>query len=387
LSVSLGRLGGALSALGERAAAGDAAVEAGLSALSAALEEHRATLARQGEASARHPEQLAALVRNATQMLDRDLSAQLQQCISAVMAQSHEAAGRHASDSEKLEAIASVVEELREEVGSVRQLADEQRDLLSIIEERGNFMPHTFVILPEAHPPLKKSRSARTVDKIKNFLLRKHDQAVGLLWDRSRLFFVCPVTREVVPCGPDGKGYLIKVPKAVLRALAPALQWGVFFLKLALATQGLGAMVPSLPADLSNWSAGGGMMPLGDVVSQLSADLAAAQSTVGTVGGVAKDLFLIDDQDSVVDQLDQMSSSFNEWEAAADERAKKAFAQVFQFVAVAEGAADYASNRTWRPAHTGLVLTRPSVGASAWVSVKGQKAFQERGWAAVAVRR
>jgi hypothetical protein len=173
LSVSLGQLGGALSALGQRAAAGDAKVEAGLTALSAALEEHRATL---GEASAHHPEQLAALVRNATEMLDRDLSAQLQQCIAAVMTHTHEAAGRHASDSEKLEAIVSVVGDLRAEVGSVRQLAHEQRDLLSIIEERGNIMPHTFIILPEAHPPL--NAAASTVSKIKNYLLRKQDQAL-----------------------------------------------------------------------------------------------------------------------------------------------------------------------------------------------------------------
>jgi hypothetical protein len=205
------------------------------------------------------------------------------------------------------------------------------------------------------------------------------------LWERSRLFFVCPVTREVVPCGPEGKGYLIKVPTALLRALAPALQWGVFFLKVALATQGLGAVVPNLPPELLNWAGGVGSaaMPLADVVNQLSIDLGALQST--TEGQAARD-FLSDNQDSAVAQLDEVSSSFGEWEAAADAQAKNAFARVFRFIAEAEGAADFVSDRSWRPMHTGLVPTRPTVGASAWVSARGQHTFQERGWAAIAIR-
>ena len=279
LSQSLERLGGALSDLSQRAAAGDARMEAGLVALSTALDDHRAALAQHG-ATATPPEQLAELIRTATATLDRDLSAQLQQCIAAVMTHSHEAAGRHASDRDKLDAIASVMGDLRTEVGGVRLLAEEQRDLLSIIEERGNIMPHTFIILPEAHPPLdaKAGADASTGSKIKNFLLRRKDQALGLLWERSRLFFVCPVTRQVVPCGPEGQGYLISLPTALLRALAPALRWGVLFLKVALATQGLGGLVPDLPAEMLRWTGeGAGVLPLSAtqaVVDQLSTDLA-----------------------------------------------------------------------------------------------------------------
>eukprot|EP01035_Chromulina_nebulosa_P019418 gene19418-25294_t len=45
------------------------------------------------------------------------------------------------------------------------------------------------------------------------------------------------------------KGYVINIPTDLLRKLAPAFKWGLIFLKLALATQGLGGIIPSLDAD------------------------------------------------------------------------------------------------------------------------------------------
>ena len=80
--------------------------------------------------------------------------------------------------------------------------------------------------------------------KMTGFLTRQKNQLQGLAWDRSRLFFVCPVSGAVVTCGPQGKGYPLNIPTALLKAIAPALKWGVFFLKVALATQGLGKHTP-----------------------------------------------------------------------------------------------------------------------------------------------
>ena len=78
--------------------------------------------------------------------------------------------------------------------------------------------------------------------KMTGFLTRQKNKLLGLAWDRSRLFFICPISGAVVKCGPQGKGYPLNIPTALLKAVAPALKWGVVFLKVALATQGLGTI-------------------------------------------------------------------------------------------------------------------------------------------------
>lgn len=45
-----------------------------------------------------------------------------------------------------------------------------------------------------------------------------------LVRNTYRLFFICSHTHQIVHCGPDGMGYLIKVPKAWVKYAAPVLQ-------------------------------------------------------------------------------------------------------------------------------------------------------------------
>ena len=181
---------------------------------------------------------------------------------------------------------------------------------------------------------------------------------MGLVWERSRLFFICPVTGRAVPCGPprpphNGKGYLIKIPTAMVRALAPALQWGVIFLKVALASQGLGGILP-IPTD---W-----------LPNQSTDDLSALTDLM--MEGIGKDV-----------------KQYVEWEQKAtkhDAVKQNALARVYKFIAEAEGNADDILNPAWIPQHTGLILTTAkTTGASLWVSKEGQQAFEERGWDAV----
>ena len=96
---------------------------------------------------------------------------------------------------------------------------------------------------------------ASVVSKVKNYLKRKvQEPLMQVFWDESELFFVCPVTLQEVPCGPNNKGYPISIPTAALRTVVPALRFGLVVLKIGLATQGLGGVVPSVDGLLPEMS-------------------------------------------------------------------------------------------------------------------------------------
>ena len=365
LSRSLDGLGQSLTQL-TAAAMRDEKVEHGVSALASALEAHRAYLLTHGDASDATGTRLSQTINDAMASLDPALASNLQRYIVDVMSSSG-INNDHASQTDKLDALMGVMKDMQGELRSVRELAHEQSDLLKVIEKRGNKMPHTFVILPDMGTEESNTEASQLTmaGKIKNYLLRQKDKMMGLVWERSRLFFICPVTGQAVPCGPpkfphNGKGYLIKVPTAMVRALAPALQWGVIFLKVALASQGLGGILP-IPLD---WLPG--QLAIGT-------DLVQLQSMVNDM-----------DQTAALDKDVKMYVEWEQKEAKNDAVKQNAMARVFKFIAEAEGNADDILNPAWIPQHTGLILTTAkTTGASLWVSKEGQRAFEERGWDAV----
>ena len=375
LSVSLNGMGNLLADLSQRAAAGDAKTEAGLSALLDVLQSHQSDLVK---GQAHDQAHLERLVRAAMTGMEETLSTQLQQCLTAIMDGNNDAATRDASANEKIEALVGVVTDLKEEVNSVHNLTLRQHELLQVIEKRSNLMPHSFIILPKLQPILDKDASA--ISKMKNCLLRQKDRLTGLVWEQSTLFFVCPVTRKLAVCGPEGKGYPINLPKAWVRALAPALQWGLFFLKVALATQGLGGVVPDIPTEwLKQLNALPGpnqLVKLESVINQIATD-----------GVVTDTLAIMPDGGDIIASLDQATSMFADWETIDEDRAKSAFAQVFKFLAEAEGYPNGVSDRDWKPQYTGLHLTSPPVGgrsSSLWVSrPEGVALFEKKGWDAL----
>ena len=374
LSRSLDGLGQTFMQL-SAAAFKDPKVEFGVAALATALEAHREYLTKHGlnTSSDAAGTMLIQTINDATASLDPALASNLQRYIVDVMSSSSagpmndNASGSNPSQNDKLDALMGVMKDMQGELRSVRELAHEQSDLLKVIEKRGNKMPHTFVILPDmgAEESNTDASQLSMAGKVKSYLLRQKDKILGLVWERSRLFFICPVTGRAVPCGPpyaphNGKGYLIKVPTALVRALAPALQWGVIFLKVALASQGLGGILP---------------IPLDWLPSQLAigTDLTQLRSIVNDI-----------DQST---NLDKDVKKYVEWEqqeATNDAVKQNAMARVFKFIAEAEGNADDILNPAWIPQHTGLILTTAkTTGASLWVSKEGQKAFEMRGWDAV----
>ena len=356
LSRSLDGLGQTFMDL-SAAAINDKKAESGVTALVSALEVHRQYLTMHGEDATGTI--LSQTINDATATLDPALASNLQRCIVDVMSSSSAGPMNDTvpTQYDKLDALMNVMRDMQEELRSVRELAHEQCDLLKVIEKRGNKMPHTFVIIPDTGTEKDNTdanQQQSMMGKITSYLLLRKNKMIGLMWERSRLFFICPVTGQAVPCGPpkpphNGKGYLINVPTALVKALTPALQWGMIFLKVALASQGLGGILP-IPTD---WLSCG------------AEDL-----------GVMTDLMM--------KSLGNDVKKFVEWEHKEAKHSavkQNALARVYKFIAEAEGNADDILNPAWIPRHTGLILTTAkTTGASLWVSKEGQQEFEERGW-------
>jgi hypothetical protein len=69
-----------------------------------------------------------------------------------------------------------------------------------------------------------------------------------LLYHHYRLYFLCSFTGQIVPCGPEGKGYKIKATKQWVQDAAPVLRVGLVLVQAALVASGL----PVPVADLFN---------------------------------------------------------------------------------------------------------------------------------------
>ena len=109
-------------------------------------------------------------------------------------------------------------------------------------------MPFTYLVKPYPAKGKLDVEGMFPFSRAKNFLCRKWDSMVmDTLWERCRLTFFCPILLEEVPCGPDGHGYDLKLPTKTLKTLIPALKMGLLFLRVALASQGLGGVVPNIP--------------------------------------------------------------------------------------------------------------------------------------------
>jgi hypothetical protein len=264
-------------------------------------------------------------------------------------------AARHVRD-EKLIATLAAIAEMREEVRSMGQLTAAQYQLVAELESRGNVMPHTFVIVPEIRDKIPATASMTT--KLKNYVLKKKDKLTGFFLENSRLHFFCPVTRRRVPCGPDGRGYVICVPSKLLKALMPALRIGLVFLKVALASQGMGGLVP---VDM-NPAVFRGKAELESVMNQMNAEFSSIDIDL-----VAADT-----------DLRALTEQLAEWESSADAKLKGAYSTVFRLIAEVEGHPGGVSDRSWRPTMTGLYLEQAPAGGgnSLWVSPEGRTAFK-----------
>jgi len=280
------------------------------------------------------------------------LAPELTSSLQAAMTDISATAGDKRRQNEKLEVLLSMVENLQHKIDSLDKANGILLKLASKIECKMNKMPYTFVIKPEAvRAPL--GASASRIQKIGNFAKRFLHWSYSLAWSRSRLVFVCPITMKQVPCGLDGNGYIVDVPTDALKMLAPVLKFGLFFLKVALTTQGLGGIVPE---DMNGVS---GLLPGGEedyynlVVQEIGQDMVESQ--------------LEDSLHGASDQQQELDDSH------------PAVAFVYSLVKKAE-LGDAAASADWSPRNTGLHLVSPKEGRglSKWMSDEGEAIFQQR---------
>jgi Protein kinase domain len=142
---------------------------------------------------------LQAAVTAAMRTMEASLSAKISSSLQDVISSTGP------SPAEKLDTLIDMVNGLKrqndslgEDFKKLRLMNENQSRLLQIIELNGNNMPLTFVIVPGVNLTDKLLASASRKDKVKNFAERKAESMSRMLWDESRIVFICPVTLKQV---------------------------------------------------------------------------------------------------------------------------------------------------------------------------------------------
>jgi len=256
----------------------------------------------------------------------------------------------------KLDAILAMLKEVKAQVQELHELQQAQLSLLAVMNrELINFMPHLIVILP-GRKREKLDKSATRSSKSKNCMLRMKDSVSSVLWEESRLHFICPVTLQPsTTCGPyKEEGYPISMPTALLKTAVPILKMGLLTLQVILATQGMGSLVP-------NWNA---VFPTDQLWN--------SESITALLGVVCNN------GDKIQSNIKSAISFVQDTDCTDSMRSILALA-----AKVEEGKDVKMSDLragNWKPKHTGLQLvTHKKSGQSAWVSTEGSVAFKKYG--------
>ena len=291
-----------------------------------------------------------------------DLSRQLSESLAVVMdTQNH---ADMSSQQETLQDIKTLVGDMRAQLGEVETL---RRDVASLVtlaetqEVRHNRIPQTFLAVMSTDADTNMGpvgpQPASKFSRLKGIFKDKKIKVSQVLWKVLRIRFYCPVTMKFVRCGPDGGGYILKVPTDALKALVPALAFGFWLVKAALTSQGFGGLMP-VP-DLS------AMLP--DINTQ-SLDNFGAQIEQCTGEHFTPDHILRRLKEDTSRDPESIDVHSVQW--------------LWQLIKKAEGQENN-SHPEWRPQRTGLILTRgPSADDWAWVCPEAVDEYREYGRAA-----
>jgi serine/threonine protein kinase len=200
LDSSLSVFGSALDDVAARIALGASQNSSDMKAVGEVLQHHR-DLLQKGETLDQH--RLEAALKAAMGNMEESLKAEINSSISGVIAAKSSASDP--SHEEKLDALLDMVTDLKRQTDSLTRefkdfskLSESQHELLSVLERDNNSMPLTFVILPGTEPSVKLAPSSSMIEKMKNSARRRKDQILELVWARSRVVFICPVTLQQV---------------------------------------------------------------------------------------------------------------------------------------------------------------------------------------------
>jgi hypothetical protein len=118
---------------------------------------------------------------------------------------------------------------LGKQVSQVLVGSAELRAMVRALTENTHDMPTLAIVLPAVSTSWKSKFSP-----------------MRLVRDQYRLYFLCSHTKQLAPCGPQGKGYKITMTKQWVLDAAPVLRVGLVLLKLALMATTLPLPVPDL---------------------------------------------------------------------------------------------------------------------------------------------
>ena len=198
LTGSLGKFGDSLEVASLNMALGSEQNKRGIESLYVLLESQMKMITEGGILDCTF---LESAVKTATKGMEANLSARMSSSINELMTS---VSATDPSQSEKLDTLLSLMGELggksdrlQEDIKELRLMTQAQGEMLAAMEKYGNCMPHSFVILPEVAYE-KLAVTASVVDKMMNVAKRKTMKMKHLLWSKSRIVFICPITLKQV---------------------------------------------------------------------------------------------------------------------------------------------------------------------------------------------
>jgi len=246
---------------------------------------------------------------------------------------------------QKLDVLSSMVGLVLRGVGALKKDNETLLVLTRKIEMKMNIMPYSFVIIPESKTEkLPEGTSFFSMARMSQIASSAKRKITKYFWTTSRLVFVCPITMKPVECGPDKKGYQIAVSTETMKMLAPVLKFGLLFLKVGLASQGLGSIVP----DVSSFVPGDQSDDFNEMLNQIGDDMLASEA-----------------DDALQGAYDALSNLNDD---------DPAISYVYNTVKTAEKGD---SSLEWKPKLTGLKLVPSRRGRpSKWMSTPGETIFR-----------
>lgn len=170
--------------------------------------------------------------------LHADLATGMLPCITTIMAD-------HRDQSSKLDLVVTLMESMKVQLDEMMSIHRIEQTLLRCSLVNDYRFPLTFVLVPQR--PAEPSHAMGIRGRIASIAKDAYDVVTRHLFDTLYLFFYCPVTRNLVPCGKGGNGYVFSTPKGWVKQLIPVVKMGLLVVKAVMATQGLGGLIPNFP--------------------------------------------------------------------------------------------------------------------------------------------
>jgi len=253
------------------------------------------------------------------------------------------------SSSPEPERLGARLDELLDKIDGVSGTVEATQSLVETLEADTNIMPWTFIVVD------KSTREKLSKIPGYGFLAKKEKKLFST--GNLSILFVCPVTRRIVPCGPDGKtnGYNLRLPRLSAKTLRVLCFVADALVSTALTSQGCPLKLPSISTLLTN---------IPDLSEDAKARIRASVERAARAAGLDADA----DSDEGFEAV---------FAAVNGEHQREAF--VFRAVASAEGFSGALHDWIDGPRGCGLVKVQLRGGRSRWVSPEGKQRLQEQG--------